>query len=120
MCLGAPDAATREAVLQQGTAALALGPGVTPRAIAAETSGLSVAQIVRICNAAALAALQDAMMTGAQEDGGAPGMSPMLADMLGLPVPAPVPVAGSTSSGGAGARPALVQLRHFRQAIEEV
>ena len=120
--LGAPDAATREAVLSQRLGSLALGAGVSGRVLAADTAGWSVAQVSRLCDAAAMAALQEAMAGG----GSPHAMSPLLADMLGLPlivVAADTPHAAGDFHGDSAAflssctTAPVIELRHFRDAI---
>ena len=122
--LGAPDAATREAVLSQRLRSLALGAGVSARVLATETAGWSVAQVSRLCDAAAMAALQEAM-AGV---GSPHAMSPLLADMLGLPLPVVAadtlaPQAAGDCHGDSAAflsnstAAPVIELRHFRDAI---
>jgi SpoVK/Ycf46/Vps4 family AAA+-type ATPase len=113
-----PDAPCRLALLRHKTAPLRLAPGVSLDDLSASFDGFSAADIVYACDAAALAALQEAM-----EKDGADGMSPLLADMLGghrLQTPAAAPRdATERPLSSASVVPAVHQ-RHFLEALKQL
>ena len=137
VAMGLPDAASREAVLRQRTAAMMLGAEVALGQLAQLTAGKTPADLSRLCDAAAFKALQEAMGRSTS------GVSPLLASMLGEAAAAAEDAAASTSTSacglgesnaraamaiGPGSHPSVaraaslpvVEWRHFLEALPEL